>query len=138
MAQAEFSFEGHPNNTTSAHLEALYSVGFRRVSYGIQDFDEKVQKSIHRIQPFAKVKEATENARKTGYSWVNFDLIYGLPHQNLNTIEQTFHQVNDLRPERIAFYSYAHVPSAFPVQKSFEAFLPQEEEKRALKARNYC
>lgn len=132
LPQAELSFEGHPNNTTLAHLEALHKVGFRRVSYGIQDVDEKVQKTIHRIQPFAKVKEATDIARKAGYDSFNFDLIYGLPHQNLKTIEQTFHQVNDLRPERIAFYSYAHVPSAFPAQKSFEAFLPQEEEKRAL------
>ena len=132
LPQAEFSFEGHPNNTTLAHLEALHSVGFRRVSYGIQDFDEKVQKTIHRIQPFAKVKEATDNARKVGYDSVNFDLIYGLPHQNLKTIAHTFHRVYDLRPDRIAFYSYAHVPSAFPAQKSFEAFLPQEEEKRAL------
>src|SRR5690606_874746 len=128
LPQAEFSFEGHPNNTTQAHLEALHSVGFRRVSYGVQDFDEKVQKTIHRIQPFAKVKEATDNARKAGYGSINFDLIYGLPHQNLQTIEHTFHQVNDLKPDRIAFYSYAHVPSAFPAQKSFENFLPQEEE----------
>jgi len=132
LPQAEFSFEGHPNNTTQAHLEALHSVGFRRVSYGVQDFDEKVQKTIHRIQPFAKVKEATDNARKAGYGSINFDLIYGLPHQNLQTIEHTFHQVNDLKPDRIAFYSYAHVPSAFPAQKSFENFLPQEEEKRSL------
>lgn len=128
----EFSFEGHPNNTTFEHLQELALLGFDRVSYGIQDFDEKVQQAIHRIQPFEKVKLATDNARNLGYSSVNFDLIYGLPHQTLLTLENTFQKVAELRPERIAFYSYAHLPSAFPAQKSFEEYLPKEEEKRAL------
>lgn len=128
----EFSFEGHPNNTTYEHLEELAQLGFDRVSYGIQDFDEKVQQTIHRIQPFEKVKEATENARNLGYKSVNFDLIYGLPHQTLVTLKETFDRVSELRPDRIAFYSYAHLPSAFPAQKSFEPFLPNEQEKRAL------
>lgn len=132
LPDAELSFEGHPNNTSMAHLQALYELGFTRVSYGIQDFDEKVQKTIHRIQPFQKVKEATENARKAGYTSINFDLIYGLPHQNIATITRTFEQVAELNPDRIAFYSYAHVPALFPAQRSFEAFLPQEDEKRAL------
>lgn len=132
LPDAEFSFEGHPNNTTYEHLQELAVLGFDRVSYGIQDFDLDVQKAIHRIQPFEKVKEATENARKLGYSSVNFDLIYGLPHQTLKTLEETFDQVARLKPERIAFYSYAHLPSAFPAQKSFESFLPKEQEKRAL------
>jgi oxygen-independent coproporphyrinogen III oxidase len=128
----EFSFEGHPNNTTFEHLQELAQLGFDRVSYGIQDFDLTVQKAIHRIQPFEKVKEATENARKLNYSSVNFDLIYGLPHQTLETLKETFDRVSELRPDRIAFYSYAHVPTAFPAQKSFENFLPNEQEKRAL------
>jgi oxygen-independent coproporphyrinogen-3 oxidase len=132
LPDAEFSFEGHPNNTTFEHLEQLALLGFDRVSFGIQDFDPEVQKAIHRIQPFERVKEATENARNLGYSSVNFDLIYGLPHQTLKTLEGTFDQVATLRPERIAFYSYAHLPSAFPAQKSFEAHLPNETEKRAL------
>ncbi|TDQ13509.1 oxygen-independent coproporphyrinogen-3 oxidase [Algoriphagus boseongensis] len=128
----EFSFEGHPNNTTYEHLQILRSLGFDRVSFGIQDFDEKVQKAIHRIQPFEKVKEATENARALGYQSINFDLIYGLPHQDLETLWDTLSKVSELRPERIAFYSYAHLPSSFPAQKSFEAFLPDEQLKRAL------
>lgn len=128
----EFSFEGHPNNTTFGHLQELARLGFNRVSYGIQDFDLTVQKAIHRIQPFEKVREATENARKLGYTSVNFDLIYGLPHQTLETLKETFDRVYELKPDRIAFYSYAHLPSAFPAQKSFEAFLPNEREKRAL------
>ena len=132
LTDAEFSFEGHPNNTTLAHLQALYDVGFTRVSYGIQDFDITVQKAIHRIQPLEKVKAATEIARKVGYTSINFDLIYGLPHQSLGTITDTFEKVAELQPDRIAFYSYAHVPNLFPAQRAFEAFLPQEGEKRTL------
>ncbi|WP_154855824.1 oxygen-independent coproporphyrinogen III oxidase [Cyclobacterium xiamenense] len=127
-----FSFEGHPNNTTEAHLETLARHGFTRVSFGIQDFDPQVQQTIHRIQPFEKVKQVTESSRRLGYTSVNFDLIYGLPHQTLDTLKDTFAKVQELLPERIAFYSYAHLPSAFPAQKSFEAFLPKEDEKRAL------
>lgn len=132
ISNAELSFEGHPNNTTREHLQTLFDLGFKRVSYGIQDFNLDVQKAIHRIQPFERVKEATDVAREIGYDSVNFDLIYGLPHQTLETIENTFKQVALLKPDRIAFYSYAHLPSAFPAQKSFEEFLPLESEKRAL------
>jgi oxygen-independent coproporphyrinogen-3 oxidase len=132
MPDAEFSFEGHPNNTTRGHLQTLFDLGFRRVSYGIQDFNEEVQKAIHRIQPFERVKEATDVAREIGYTSVNFDLIYGLPHQTAETISATFEKVAELKPDRIAFYSYAHLPSAFPAQKSFEQFLPKESEKRNL------
>jgi oxygen-independent coproporphyrinogen-3 oxidase len=132
MPDAEFSFEGHPNNTTRGHLQTLFDLGFQRVSYGIQDFNEEVQKAIHRIQPFERVKEATDVAREIGYTSVNFDLIYGLPHQTAETIRTTFEKVAELKPDRIAFYSYAHLPSAFPAQKSFEQFLPKESEKRNL------
>lgn len=132
LEDAEFSFEGHPNNTTLAHLETLNKLGFDRVSYGIQDFDFKVQKSIHRIQPLERVIEATENARNSGYKSINFDLIYGLPHQTLETLKDTFEKVADLKPDRIAFYSYAHLPSAFPAQKSFEEHLPNDIQKRQL------
>jgi len=132
LPDAEFSFEGHPNNTTFEHLVTLRLLGFARVSYGIQDFSHKVQEAIHRIQPFEKVKKATENARLVGYDAINFDLIYGLPHQTVESIEETFKLVAKLKPERIAFYSYAHVPSVFPAQKSFESFLPLKEEKRLL------
>lgn len=132
MPAAEFSFEGHPNNTTRGHLQTLFDLGFRRVSYGIQDFNLDVQKAIHRIQPFERVKEATDVAREIGYESVNFDLIYGLPHQTLETISETFEKVAELKPDRIAFYSYAHLPVAFPAQKSFEQYLPKESEKRVL------
>ncbi len=132
LEDAEFSFEGHPNNTTLAHLETLNKLGFDRVSYGIQDFDPKVQQSIHRLQPLERVIEATENARNSGYKSINFDLIYGLPHQTLETLEDTFEKVSILKPDRIAFYSYAHLPSAFPAQRSFEKHLPKDIQKRTL------
>lgn len=132
LENASFSFEGHPNNTTKTHLEVMARQGFNRVSYGIQDFDPVVQQSIHRIQPFERVKAVTDTSRQLGYTSINFDLIYGLPHQTLNTLKATFDRVRELLPERIAFYSYAHLPTAFPSQKSFEAHLPNEEQKRAL------
>lgn len=128
----EFSFEGHPNNTSREHLQALFDLGFRRVSFGIQDISPMVQESIHRIQPIEKVIDAVSNAREIGYNSINFDLIYGLPHQSIMSLINTMDQVIKLLPDRIAFYSYAHVPSLFPAQKSYEAFLPNEREKLDL------
>lgn len=106
----EFSFEGHPNNTTREHLQALYDVGFRRVSYGVQDYNETVQRAIHRIQPFKNVKKATEIAREIGYTSAGHDIIFGLPFQTLNHVEETILKTKSLLPDRLAFYSYAHVP----------------------------
>ena len=107
---AELSFEGHPNNTTKSHLQALYNVGFRRVSFGVQDYNSTVQKAINRIQPFEQVEKVTQWAREIGYTSVGHDLIYGVPFQTLEDVAHTIERTNDLRPDRIAFYSYAHVP----------------------------
>jgi len=129
----EFSIEGHPNNTTKEHLETLYSLGFRRISYGVQDMDPDVQRIINRIQPIENVQKATDNARAAGFTSVNFDLIYGLPLQSLQSIENTINQVIALKPDRIAFYSYAHVPWTSRVQRLFnDADLPDAEEKIQL------
>lgn len=106
----EFSFEGHPNNTTTEHLQALYDVGFRRVSFGVQDYNEKVQKAIHRIQPFENVEKVTLAAREVGYTSIGHDIIFGLPHQTLAHVETTILKTKSLMPDRLAFYSYAHVP----------------------------
>jgi oxygen-independent coproporphyrinogen-3 oxidase len=106
----EFSFEGHPNNTTREHLQALFDVGFRRVSYGVQDYNITVQKAINRVQSFENVKRATEMAREIGYSSVGHDIIFGLPFQTLAHIEHTILKTKELLPDRLAFYSYAHVP----------------------------
>ncbi len=131
--EAEFSFEAHPNNTTKEHLKALYSVGFRRLSLGIQDFDPKVQEIVNRIQPFESVEKVVNAAREIGYESINFDLIYGLPLQTRKSVIDTINKVNILKPDRIAFYSYAHIPWVKPGQRKFtEADLPIDEEKRAL------
>lgn len=106
----EFSFEGHPNNTTKEHLQILYDLGFRRVSYGVQDYNENVQKAIHRIQPFENVERVTQWARDIGYESISHDLVFGLPFQNLDDVLNTIDQTNKLTPDRLAFYSYAHVP----------------------------
>lgn len=128
----DFAFEGHPNNTTEEHLQTLFELGFRRVSFGIQDFDSKVQQLINRVQPFENVKKVTELARRIGYNSVNFDLIYGLPAQTKETVQDTIAKTLALMPDRIAYYSYAHVPHLKPAQRSFESQLPKNEEKRAL------
>ena len=125
-----FSFEGHPNNTTREHLQTLYNWGFRRVSYGVQDNDPVVQKAINRIQPIEQVKTVTEIAREIGYQSVNYDLIYGLPFQTLASIQKTVQDCISLAPDRFAFYSYAHVPWTSRGQRLFvEHDLPSAEQK---------
>lgn len=128
----EFSFEGHPNNTTKEHLQALFDVGFRRVSYGVQDYNETVQKAIHRIQSFENVKRATEMAREIGYTSVGHDIIFGLPFQTIEHVKETILKTKELQPDRLAFYSYAHVPwIKGNGQRGFnESNLPTAELKR--------
>jgi oxygen-independent coproporphyrinogen III oxidase len=130
----EFGFEGHPNNTTCGHFGQLHQLGFRRVSFGVQDYDEKVQKAINRIQPFAHVKHVTEQARSIGYTSISHDLVFGLPHQTIAGIQRTIDLTNELRPDRISFYSYAHVPWIKGAgQRGFhEDDLPGADEKRAM------
>ncbi|MDF3078958.1 MAG: hemN [Sphingobacteriaceae bacterium] len=130
---AEFSFEAHPANTTTEHLKVLYESGFRRLSLGIQDFDPVVQAIINRRQSIVQVAKVTWEAREIGFTSINYDLIYGLPLQKLSSIENTVAEVAKLRPDRIAFYSYAHVPWIKSGQRRFtEADLPDNEEKREL------
>ncbi|QIZ62750.1 oxygen-independent coproporphyrinogen III oxidase [Acinetobacter indicus] len=130
----EFSFEGHPNNTTREHLQALYDLGFRRVSYGVQDYNEKVQKAIHRIQPYKHVQRVTEWARDIGYTSISHDLVFGLPFQNLDDVLNTIQQTTQLNPDRLAFYSYAHVPwIKGNGQRGFkDDDVPKDELKRTL------
>lgn len=106
----EFSFEGHPNNTTREHLETFYNLGFRRVSFGVQDYSPKVQKAINRIQPFENVEKVTLWAKEIGYESISHDLVFGLPFQELDDVLYTIEKTNSLAPDRLAFYSYAHVP----------------------------
>ena len=126
------SFEGHPNNTSATHLELFAGYGFNRVSFGVQDYNETVQKAIHRIQPFENVKIATETAREKGFTSIGHDLIFGLPFQKKEHIIETIEKTKELRPDRIAFYSYAHVPwIRGNGQRGFkDADLPSASEKR--------
>lgn len=133
LDEIECSFEGHPDNTTIEHLEILYQFGFKRVSLGIQDFDPKVQLMINRFQTVQQVLEITEAARSIGYQSVNFDLIYGLPFQNLAGLAATIKSVIQLNPDRIAFYSYAHVPWLRPGQRRYtDEDIPKDKEKFEL------
>ena len=130
---AEFSFEAHPNGTTREHLALLYDLGFRRISVGVQDFDDDILRLIHRFQTREQVERLTEMARAMGYNSVNFDLIFGLPKQHKSHIYNTMAEVHRLRPDRIAFYSYAHVPWLKNGQRAYdENDLPVASEKRDL------
>lgn len=126
----EFSVEVHPNHTTEKHLSELAAMGFNRISLGVQDFDPGVQFIINRIQSFETTEEVVNWARKYDYNSVNIDLVYGLPHQSLSSIGYTIEQIKKLKPERIAYYSYAHVPWKSKAQRRYtEADLPLAEEK---------
>ena len=130
---AEFSIESDPRVTRPDHLAVLRRLGFRRLSLGIQDFDPRVQLAVNRIQSEEQVRMVTEQARAVGFNSINYDLIYGLPFQNLHGIERTMEAVLRLKPERVAFYAYAHVPWVKPGQRHFtEADLPSGEQKRSL------
>ncbi|MEL1256078.1 oxygen-independent coproporphyrinogen III oxidase [Flavobacterium sp. DGU38] len=130
----EFSFEGHPNNTTYEQLKKLYDLGFRRVSFGVQDYAEKVQKAIHRNQPFHNVAKVTFWAKEIGYTSIGHDIIFGLPFQTIENVIDTVEKTNSLKPDRLAFYSYAHVPwIKGNGQRGFnDEDLPKDAEKREL------
>ena len=132
--EPELSFEGHPNNTRRTHIQTLYDLGFRRVSFGVQDYDPVVQKAIHRIQPYENVQSVTDAAREIGYESISHDLIFGLPFQTWQSMEQTIRRTIRQKPDRLAFYSYAHVPwIKGSGQRGYdENDLPSGEVKRAL------
>lgn len=128
----ELSFEGHPNNTTKQHLQALVNKGFMRVCYGVQDYNDRVQKAINRVQPYENVLMATSQARAVGYTSIGHDIIYGLPFQTREDVINTINKTITLQPDRIAFYSYAHVPwIKGNGQRGFnDEDLPTAEQKR--------
>lgn len=130
----EFSYEGHPNHTSKEQLQTLYNLGSRRNSFGIQDYDSVVQKAIHRIQSFEQVQKIHQWSKEIGYTSISHDLIFGLPFQTEKSIRNTIKNTVDLKPDRIAYYSYAHVPWIKGVgQRGFdEKDLPKDDEKRHL------
>lgn len=125
-----FSIEIDPRTVTYEHLVTYKKLGFNRISLGIQDFDYEVQKIINRVQSYEKVKEVVDWARELEIESVNFDILYGLPNQTLDSIDLTIKKIELLKPDRIAFYSYAHVPWFSKAQTHHEKFnLPIGAEK---------
>lgn len=124
-AQAEIGIEVDPRVTTRDHLETLRRLGFNRLSMGIQDFHPEVQAAIHRIQPLELTRDLIVSARELGFDSINVDLIYGLPYQNRERFAGTVQQVIELQPDRVAMFSYAHVPWLHKQQGSFAGHLPE-------------
>ncbi len=129
---AEVSVEIDPRVTTPEHLAVLRRRGFNRVSMGVQDFDPEVQELVNRVQPFEMTKALVDASRDLGYQSLNLDLIYGLPGQRREGFEESVDQVLTLRPDRIAMYSYAHVPWLKKPQRVLAAHLPEGTEKFAI------
>ncbi|HQS59861.1 MAG: oxygen-independent coproporphyrinogen III oxidase [Gallionellales bacterium 35-53-114] len=127
---AELGIEIDPRTVNDTMLGMLAGLGFNRTSLGVQDFDPEVQKAVNRIQPVAMVENAITASRAAGFLSVNFDLIYGLPKQNLGSFSTTLDEVIRLSPDRIALYNYAHLPARFkPQRRIVESELPPAEER---------
>ncbi|MBL8951569.1 MAG: oxygen-independent coproporphyrinogen III oxidase [Myxococcaceae bacterium] len=136
-AATEASIEVHPPVTTVGQLETLARLGFTRVSMGVQDFDPLVQERVNRLQPYAQTAALVRAARKVGFESVNIDLMYGLPLQTAERFDRTLDQVITLRPDRIALFGYAHVPSLKPHQRVLdERELPTPEQRLAILVRS--
>jgi len=128
--EIEASVEVDPRRLTRDHLVALREIGFNRASMGVQDFNPQVQEAIHRIQPREMTRQAMDWMRELGFGSINLDLIYGLPHQTPESFDETLDTVLEMRPDRLAMFSYAHVPWIKPAQKILEQkILPSPETK---------
>lgn len=132
-SERDFSIEVDPRGVDFAKLSAMTRAGFNRISFGVQDFDIGVQRAINRVQPFELVESVYRSARRAGFESINLDLIYGLPQQTPSTFGATLRQVIELRPDRLAVYGYAHMPSMFKAQKRIlTSELPSAAERIAL------
>ncbi|TFZ08999.1 oxygen-independent coproporphyrinogen III oxidase [Ramlibacter humi] len=131
----EYSVEVDPRTVTRERLAHLARLGFNRLSFGVQDFDARVQAAVHRVQPYGQVAALVADARELGFESLNVDLIYGLPLQTPASFARTIAQVRDLRPDRIALYGYAHLPERFkPQRRIVPAELPAGGDKLAMLA----
>jgi oxygen-independent coproporphyrinogen-3 oxidase len=130
---AEFSVEIDPRRVQEDHVKALSEIGCNRASLGVQDTNTKVQKAIHRIQPFDQTRKVVQWLRSNGIKEINLDLIYGLPLQTPSTFKKTITDAVSLEPDRFAIYSYAHLPSIMPAQKLLnENDFPSTDEKLSM------
>jgi len=129
----DYSIEIDPRGVNDGVLQLLAALGFNRVSLGVQDFDEDVQRAVNRVQPADMVAGVYDAARELGFRSINFDLIYGLPRQSLSTFEATLDRVVQLRPDRLAVYGYAHMPHVFKAQRQIRSKdLPDAATRLAL------
>ncbi|XOV89307.1 MAG: oxygen-independent coproporphyrinogen III oxidase [Pseudomonadota bacterium] len=129
-AEGEFGIEIDPRTVDPARIVVLRQAGFNRLSMGIQDFDEQVQRAVNRRQTFADTRAVIDAARDQGFRSVSVDLIYGLPHQTLETMARTLDRVVALSPDRISIYNYAHLPDRFTPQKRINLVdLPAADQK---------
>ncbi len=126
---AEIGIEVDPRVTSYQHLESLRRLGFNRLSLGIQDFDAQVQEAVHRVQPFEMTRDLIAQARALGFHSINVDLIYGLPFQTADHFARSVDQTLQLDPDRVALFSYAHVPWLRKQQGAFATHLPEGLEK---------
>nr|WP_298413788.1 oxygen-independent coproporphyrinogen III oxidase [uncultured Halomonas sp.] len=116
-AQREFSLEVDPRTVSPQQLRELYALGFNRLSLGVQDFDPDVQQAVNRTQSEQQIQDLIETAREVGFESISFDLIYGLPLQTVESFTATLNKVVSMRPDRVAAYSYAHLPDTFRAQR---------------------
>ncbi len=132
---AEISCEVDPRYFTKEHMDVLKEGGFNRLSFGVQDLNEQVQKTIHRIQPYETTQNVMNIAREAGIKSINIDLIYGLPHQNRKTFNETVKEIIKLNPDRLAVFNYAHVPWLMKTMRKFDetTFAPPSEKLEILK-----
>lgn len=133
----EYAIEVDPRTIDASRLDTLAELGFNRLSFGVQDFDPAVQKAVHRVQPAEQVFKLVEAARARGFESINVDLIYGLPQQSPESFDRTLVQVNQLRPDRIALYAYAHLPERFKPQRRINTVeLPSGAAKVSMLSRS--
>ncbi|MEY4765627.1 MAG: oxygen-independent coproporphyrinogen oxidase [Pseudomonadota bacterium] len=129
----EYAIEVDPRTVDADRIRRLASMGFNRLSLGVQDFDPEVQVAVHRVQSFEQVESLMLAARAAGFESINMDLIYGLPKQSPTTFARTLQQVVALRPDRVALYAYAHLPQRFKPQRRIDVEqLPQADDKLTM------
>jgi oxygen-independent coproporphyrinogen-3 oxidase len=129
----EYSIEIDPREATAETISVLRSIGFNRMSLGVQDFNPDVQKAVNRIQSEAETKEVIQAARDCGFHSISLDLIYGLPHQSVKTFDETLDKILSLSPDRLSVFNYAHLPEMFKPQRRInEADLPSADEKLSI------
>ncbi len=132
-SEAEISVEIDPRFFNEEQMKVFKSHGFNRISFGVQDFDAKVQEAVHRVQPYELTKAAVDLARSYGINSINTDLIYGLPYQSLESFQETLKKIVTLNPDRLAVFNYAHVPWLKKTMRKFdETTIPSPATKLAI------